>query len=63
MYIYYSRYYRHSKISQQVCTDTDMRMCMLSRFSCVRLSATLWTIALSPWDFSDKNSGVGCPSP
>ena len=35
---------------------------MLSRFSCVRLFATPWTVAhqvLSPQDSSGKNTGVG----
>ena len=37
--------------------------CMLSRFSCVRLSATLWTMACQAslsWDSPGKNTGVGC---
>ena len=36
---------------------------MLSRFSCVWLFATPWTVALQaslPWDFPGKNTGVGC---
>ena len=35
-------------------------VCMLS---CVRLSATPWTVAcgfLCPWDSPGKNTGVGC---
>ena len=40
-----------------------MRACVLSRFSCVCLCATLWTEAvklLCPWDSPGKNTGVGC---
>ena len=36
---------------------------VLSCFSCVQLSATLWTVAcrlLCPWDSLGKNTGVGC---
>ena len=36
---------------------------LLSCFSCVQLFATLWTVEsarLCPWDFSGKNTGVGC---
>ena len=39
---------------------------MLSRFSCVWLSATLWTVACQvplSMAFSGKNSGVGCHAP
>ena len=38
-------------------------MCVLSHYSCVRLSATLWTVALQlfcPWDSPGKNTEVGC---
>ena len=35
-------------------------MCVLSRFSHVRLCATLWTAGSSPWEFLGKNTGVGC---
>ena len=38
-------------------------VCMLSRFSCAQLFATLWTVAhqaLCPWDSLGKNTGVGC---
>ena len=37
--------------------------CILSRFSCVWLFVTLWTIALQthcPWNSPGKNTGVGC---
>ena len=34
--------------------------CVLSWFSHVWLSETLWTVALSPWDSSGMNTGVGC---
>ena len=40
-----------------------VRACTLSHFSCVWLSATLWTVAvklLCPWDSPGKNTGVGC---
>ena len=39
-----------------------MQGCVLSRFSHVRLCATLWTAAcqlLCPWDSPGKNTGVG----
>ena len=32
---------------------------LLSRFSCVQLFATPWTL-LCPWYFPGKNTGVGC---
>ena len=38
-------------------------LCVLSRFSCVQLGATLWTVArrlLCPWDSPGKNTRVGC---
>ena len=39
-------------------------MCILSRFSCVQLFATVWTIAhqapLVRGDSTGKNTGVGC---
>ena len=38
-------------------------LCLLSRFSCVRLLATLWTEPtrlLCPWDSPGKNTGMGC---
>ena len=38
-------------------------VCVLSRFSHVRLSVTLWTIAhqaTRPWDSPGKNTGIGC---
>ena len=38
-------------------------MCVLSCFSHVQLSVTLWTVArqvLCPWDFPGKSTGVGC---
>ena len=39
-------------------------MCVLSRFSCVQLFATLWTVAhqapLVHGDSPGKNTGVGC---
>ena len=28
--------------------------------SCVQLFVTLWTVALCPWDFPGRNTGVGC---
>ena len=37
-------------------------MCVLSRFSCVQLFVTPWTVACQapcPWDFPGKNTGVG----
>ena len=37
-------------------------ICMLSRFSCVRLSATLWTMACQAplsWDSPGKDTGEG----
>ena len=37
--------------------------CMLNRFSCAQLFATLWTLAhrlLQPQDFPGKNTEVGC---
>ena len=37
--------------------------CILSRFSHVRLSATLWTMACQAplsWDSPGENTGVGC---
>ena len=42
-----------------------MLLLLLSHFSCVRLIATLWTIAHQaphPWDSPSKNNGVGCHS-
>ena len=38
-----------------------LRVCMLSRFSCVQLLVILWTMArlLCPWDPPGKNTGVG----
>ena len=36
--------------------------CLLSHFSCVRLFATLWTVARQaprPWDSPSKNTAVG----
>ena len=39
-----------------------MHACVLSRFSCVRLLATLWTVAsrlLCPWDSPGKNRTPG----
>ena len=42
---------------------SPMHACVLSRFSRVRLCATLWTAAhrlLCPWYSSGKNTGVGC---
>ena len=38
----------------------SMHVCMLSHFSCVQLFATLWSVALCPWDFPGKNTEVGC---
>ena len=37
-------------------------MCVLalSRFSCVRLFETLWTVTLCARDSPGKNTGVGC---
>ena len=36
-------------------------MCVLGRFSHVRLFATPWTVAhLCPWDSPGKNTGMGC---
>ena len=43
-------------------TDVNYKT-VVSPFSCVRLFATLWTIAgwlLYPWDSPGKNTGVGC---
>ena len=41
-----------------------MLLLLLSRFSRVRLCVTPWKVAywglLCPWDFPDKNTGVGC---
>ena len=40
-----------------------MTVCVLSHFSRVRLSATLWTAASQAplsWDSPGKNTGVGC---
>ena len=37
--------------------------CYVKLFSCVQLFVTLWTVAhqaLCPWNFSGKNTGVGC---
>ena len=31
--------------------------------SCVQLFVTLWTVALCPWDFPGRNTGVGCHFP
>ena len=46
-------------------TSLSVYICqyMLSRFSRVWLSMTLWTMAarlLCPWDSASKNTGVGC---
>ena len=41
---------------------TCVHASMLSRFSCIQLFATLWTVTarfLFPWDSSGKNTGVG----
>ena len=36
-------------------------LCVLSRFSRIRLLVTLWTLwLLCPWDHPGKNTGVGC---
>ena len=38
-------------------------VCVLSRFNCIWLLVTLWTVACSllcPWDSPGKNTGVGC---
>ena len=41
-----------------------VHVCVLNRFSCVRLFATLWTVAcqdpLCPWNSLGKNTRVGC---
>ena len=36
---------------------------VLKSLSCVRLFATLWTIALCPWRFSRQESWSGLPCP
>ena len=46
----------------------SIRVCMLSRFSCVQLFATLWTVAHQPplsMGFSGQEywSGLPCPPP
>ena len=41
----------------------DEYQCVPSRFSCVQLFATLWTVAarlLCPWDSPGENTGVSC---
>ena len=39
----------------------NVSACVLTRFSCVQLFATLWTPRLlCPWDLPGKNTGVGC---
>ena len=40
----------------------DEYQCVSSRFSCVQLFSTLWTVAarlLCPWDSPGENTGVG----
>ena len=44
----------------KLCWSCHLIACMLSRFRCVQLFATLWTRLLCQWDFADKNTGVGC---
>ena len=50
----------HAKVTKWLCA------CVLSRFSCVRLFATLWTVAcrlLRPWGSPGKNAeGLAMPS-
>ena len=43
--------------------NAAMNMCLLSRFSCVSLIVSLWTVAhrlLYSWDSPGKNTGLGC---
>ena len=41
--------------------QSQWRVCMRAQsLSLVRLSAALWTVALYPWNFTGKNTGVGC---
>ena len=47
--------------SETLSWQSDLRECVLSRFSRVRLSATLWAMAcrlLCPWDSPGKNNEV-----
>ena len=42
---------------------SPLTVSVLSRFSCVRVFVTPWTVALRllcPWDSPGKNTGVGC---
>ena len=57
----------HESYFEQICIDIaafmSLLLLLLSRFSRVRLCATLWTAAArlpSPWDSPGKNTGVGC---
>ena len=38
----------------------DEDVCVVSHFSHVQLCATLWTVALCPWDSPGKSTGLGC---
>ena len=50
---------RHSNRRFKVVSSTTY-VCMLSCFSHVQLFATLWKVALCPWDFPGKNTRMGC---
>ena len=47
-----------------IISSTSWKTVKVKSLSCVRLSATLWTVAnqapLCPWDFPGKITGVGC---
>ena len=50
------------KSTESLCC-TMVNVCMVNRFCCVQLFATLWITArqfFSPWDSPGKNTGVGC---
>ena len=43
--------------------STFPRLCVLGRFTCVQLFASLWSVAarlLCPWDSPGKNTGLDC---
>ena len=55
--------HRHTEIHTHTDTHTDTHTHLLSRFSHIRLFATLWTVPTRvpcPRDSPDKNTGVGC---
>ena len=59
-------FYYWSIVDLKYCVSSSVCTCMLSRFSRVRLFATLWTAARQAplsMDSPGKNTGAGCHAP